>query len=155
MLFICATIAEYCNLDELATTDPSIKEKISRITDVCAAKALRCHVDHQGKLYEHLFECFLDFTRMPIQQTSPSMCLGSLFRAYPTLILRPEAMEWMDGVFVSNDTTTQARLLTIIYDFLVSERDKKQAEPKGHGKKGSKGDMQALIGNAADLSESG
>jgi cohesin loading factor subunit SCC2 len=93
---------------------------------------------------------------MPIPQMAPSLCLGSLFRAYPVLILREEATDWMDGVFASNDTTTQARLLGVIHDFLLSEADKKAGSRDGKQKKKNEGkDVDALIGNAAELSESG
>lgn len=92
---------------------------------------------------------------MPIPQASPSMCLGSLFRAYPVLILRPEAMDWMDAVFASNDTPTQAKLLTVIHDFLLSEADKKAGSGVVQKTKGKNKDMEALIGSAAELSESG
>ena len=85
---------------------------------------------------------------MPIPQAAPSICLGSLFRSDPILILRPEAMNWMDTVFATNDMETQAKLLGVMHEFLVSEAEKKAAGIKSN-------DMGALIGNASDLSESG
>jgi len=108
-----------------------------------------------------MFEAVLDFTRMPISQQAPSMCFGALFRAYPILILREEAAAWMDGVFRGHDEATQARLLTVIYDFLNSEAEKKTSKEgvgKGKSSKAVKQEgrgMDALIGNAAELSESG
>jgi len=108
-----------------------------------------------------MFEAVLQFTKMPISQQAPSMCFGALFRAYPILILREEAAEWMDDVFKGHDEATQARLLTVIYDFLNSEAEKKTIKSgAGKGKAGKavkqegRG-MDALIGNAAELSESG
>jgi cohesin loading factor subunit SCC2 len=86
------------------------------------------------------------------------MCLGSLFRAYPILILREEAMKWMDGVFASTDTATQARLLDVIHEFLLSEAEKKAGGGTGmtiKAKAMGNRDMDALIGNAPELSESG
>jgi cohesin loading factor subunit SCC2 len=108
-----------------------------------------------------MFEAVLDFARMPISQQAPSMCFGALFRAYPILILREEAAAWMDGVFRGHDEATQARLLTVIYDFLNSEAEKKTSKEgvgKGKSSKAVKQEgrgMDALIGNAAELSESG
>ena len=97
---------------------------------------------------------------MPIPQQPPSLCLGSLFRAYPSLILREEAFDWMDGVFKGNDEALQGRLLNVINDFLMSEAEKKGGEAGGGAKGRSKvkvegRGMDALIGSAAELSESG
>lgn len=99
-----------------------------------------------------MFETFLDFTKMPIPQVAPSQCIGSLFRAYPVLILRPEAMQWMEQVFSpsNNDSDTKAKLLGVIHEFLISEADK-----RNNGERARTKDMEALIGNATDLSESG
>ncbi|KAK1920549.1 sister chromatid cohesion C-terminus-domain-containing protein, partial [Papiliotrema laurentii] len=142
-VFVCASLAEHCNFDALSETDATVKNGLQRISP-------------DRPLYEHLFDACLDFTKMPIPQMAPSLCLGSLFRAYPVLILREEATDWMDGVFASNDTTTQARLLGVIHDFLLSEADKKAGSRDGKQKKKNEGkDVDALIGNAAELSESG
>lgn len=108
-----------------------------------------------------MFEAVLEFTKMPISQQAPSMCFGALFRAYPVLILREEAAAWMDGVFKGHDEATQARLLAVIHDFLNSEAEKKTV--KGGAREARAGKvvkqeargMDALIGNAAELSESG
>lgn len=68
---------------------------------------------------------FLDFSRMPINQTAPSFGLGALFRAYPRLILQEEALTWTQQVFESNDADNQARILGVIHQFLVTEIEKK------------------------------
>ena len=35
MLYITALIAEHCNLDQIALTDPSVKAELAKITSVC------------------------------------------------------------------------------------------------------------------------
>lgn len=91
---------------------------------------------------------YLDFSHYAIYQNAPSLCLGSLFHAYPALVLREEAMDWMYNVFKSDDQEGQARLFRVIYDFLISEAEKRAA-----GKVDP--DIKALIGSNPDLSESG
>ncbi|EIW73035.1 hypothetical protein TREMEDRAFT_59198 [Tremella mesenterica DSM 1558] len=134
MLYITALIAEHCNLDQVAVTNESVKTELVKITD--------------GLLYEYLFYLYLQFTHLPIPQTAPSICLGCLFHTYPALVLRDEALDWMNQVFSSPDMDNRARLLGVIHDFLSSEVEKKTA---GQGNK----DLTALIGSATDLSESG
>jgi cohesin loading factor subunit SCC2 len=99
-------------------------------------------------LHEYFFDLYLYFSQFDIYSNTPSIALGSLFQAYPSLILRDEAIVWMERVFASTDLDAQARLFKVIYDFLESEVDKKGS---GKGKK----DMAALIGTNQDLSESG
>jgi cohesin loading factor subunit SCC2 len=143
MLYITALIAEHLNLDKIAQTDDLVKSELKKIT--------------QSPLYEYLFNVYLDFARMGTPQLAPSLCLGSLFRAYPVLILQEGALEWMDGVFGGRDVDMQGRLLGVIWEFLKSEAEKKNAGVvgvKGKGGKGKKG-MDALIGDTSDLSESG
>jgi cohesin loading factor subunit SCC2 len=106
------------------------------------------YADVQLRLPEYFFDMYLDFSRYPIFQNAPSLCLGSLFHAYPALILREEATEWMDQVFKSSDYEGQAGLLKVIHDFLVSEAEKRAA-----GKVDP--DIKALIGSSQDLTESG
>lgn len=91
---------------------------------------------------------YLDFSRYPIYQNAPSLCLGSLFHAYPALVLREEATEWMNQIFKSDDFEGQARLFKVIHDFLVSEAEKRAAGKVDPG-------IKALIGNSRDLTESG
>ena len=65
----------------------------------------------------------------------------------------------MDEVFKGNDAALQGRLLTVINDFLVSEAEKKGGQAnvaKGRSKVKAEGrGMDALIGSATELSESG
>jgi cohesin loading factor subunit SCC2 len=138
MLNITALIAEHIDLDLISQTDEHVKSELAKISS--------------SPLCEYLFTLYLDFARMPIPQHAPSLCLGSLFRAYPVLILQPEAMVWMDGVFGGGDVELHSRLLRVIWDFLKSESEKKAV-----GSVGAKRlkDMEALIGNTVDLSESG
>lgn len=150
MLYITALIVEHCNFDHLAEDDDAIHREIRAITEVndstwpkTGAKA-----DVQLRLPEYFFDMYLDFSKYSIFQNAPSLCLGSLFHAYPALILREEATEWMDQVFKSNAHEGQARLLKVIHDFLVSEAEKRAA-----GKVDP--DIKALIGNSQDLTESG
>lgn len=120
----------------------------------------------QRPLFEHLFDLFLDFTQIDIPQIAPTTCLGEfkdtelrlavkahepgcLSRTYPSLVLRDETHTWMDRVFATNDYDNQARLFGVIHEFLVSE-----AKRKASGAAASK-DMDALIGSASELSESG
>lgn len=91
---------------------------------------------------------YLDFSQYQIYQNTPTLALGSLFHAYPFLIVRDEATDWMRGVFASADHESQARLLGAIHDFLKSEAEKKAA-----GK--SDQDIKALIGNKDELGQSG
>lgn len=55
----------------------------------------------------------------------------------------------MDRTFATNDFDIHARLLGVMHEFLVSE-----AKRKASGAGASK-DMDALIGSASDLTESG
>lgn len=67
-------------------------------------------------------------------------------------------MDWMDSVFATNDTTTQARLLSVIHEFLLSEAEKKAGAGGVSGVKKERNKnkgMEDLIGNAIELSESG
>lgn len=146
MLYITALIVEHCNFDLLAEDDDTIHREIRAITEVRPVD--ECVADDQLRLPEYFFDMYLDFSRYPIFQNAPSLCLGSLFHAYPALVLREEATEWMDQVFKSNDQEGQARLLKVIHDFLVSEAEKRAA-----GKVDP--DIKALIGSSQDLTESG
>lgn len=74
---------------------------------------------------------------------------GCLTRTYPSLVLRDEMHMFMDRVFASTDFDNHARLFGVMHDFLVSE-----AKRKASGAAASK-DMDALIGSASELSESG
>jgi hypothetical protein len=56
---------------------------------------------------------------------------------------------FMDRVFASTDFDNHARLFGVMHDFLLSE-----AKRKASGTEASK-DMDALIGSASELSESG
>lgn len=159
-IFICACIVEGCHLDEIAQTDSTVKAGLDKISpDVRIFDPIAPTLTPKKPLYEHLFESFLTFTKMPIPQQPPSLCLGSLFRAYPSLILREEAFDWMDDVFKGNDAALQGRLLSVINDFLMSEAEKKGGEAggaKGRSKIKAEGrGMDALIGSAVELSESG
>ena len=82
----------------------------------------------------------------PKAEIRAETCPGSLFKAYPTLILRDEAVAWQESVFAGSDAESQARLLSVIHDFLVAQGEKKQVEKKT--------DLEALMGNH-DLSEQG
>lgn len=104
---------------------------------------------------------------MPIPQAAPSFGLGSLFRGYPVLLLREEALEWTNQVFATNDMDNQARILGVIHAFLEAEVEKKTkgtskstphrsvhlADVPAPAKKNRT--MDALIGSAIDLSDSG
>lgn len=105
-------------------------------------------IDPQLRLSEYFFDLYLDLSRYSIFQNAPSVALGSLFHAYPSLILRDEAVEWMQLVFASNDLESQARLFRVIHEFLESE-----VERKASGKVDK--DITALIGNNQDFAESG
>jgi hypothetical protein len=100
------------------------------------------------QLHEYFFDLYLYFSQYTVWNNAPTLALGSLFQAYPSLILRDEVIEWMERVFVSPDMEAQASLFRVIYGFLESE-----AERKASGK--SKKDMAALIGTNQDFSESG
>jgi len=104
--------------------------------------------DSQLQLHEYFFDLYLHFSHYTIFQNAPSLALGSLFQAHPSLILRDEAVEWMNRVFDSSDLDSQARVFKVIYDFLEAE-----AERKASGKMTK--DMAALIGTNQGFSESG
>jgi hypothetical protein len=55
----------------------------------------------------------------------------------------------MDRVFASSDFDNQARLFGVMHEFLVSEAKRKLTGA------GASKDMDALIGSASELSESG
>ncbi|RSH84025.1 Sister chromatid cohesion protein 2 [Saitozyma podzolica] len=57
MLYITALIAEHCNLDQIAMENEVVKAELQKIDS-------------------HLFDIFLDFARMPIDQNAPTNCLG-------------------------------------------------------------------------------
>ncbi len=65
-----------------------------------------------------------------IPQTAPTICLGSVFRAHPRLILDDRAKVWAEGVFVSNDEENKARLFGVIHEFLISQSEKKMGASK-------------------------
>jgi len=100
------------------------------------------------QLHEYFIDLYLYFSQYTIWNNAPTLSLGSLFQAHPTLILRDEVIEWMERIFTSSDLEAQASLFKVIYAFLESE-----AERKASGK--SKKDMAALIGTNQDFSESG
>jgi cohesin loading factor subunit SCC2 len=144
MLYITALIVEHVNLDKLAVDNDDVQREIRSITEVCFTLLLLAKL--QMQLYEYFFDLYLHFSQYNIYQNAPSFALGSLFQAYPSLILRDEAVEWMEQVFASPDMDAQARLFKVIYDFLDSE-----AERKASGKASTTG----LVGASQDITESG
>ena len=48
-----------------------------------------------------------------------------MFRAYPALIIRDEASEWIGNIFASRDMDNCARVLGVIHGFLTSEVERK------------------------------
>ena len=139
MLYICALIAENCDLDLVADAQPTVADELANITDV--SQPSKTWLTLKQLLSEHLYECFLDFAHMPINQTASGICLGALFKGYPALILRDESVEWMTSVFAFADGEAHARLLSVLHDFLVSE-----GERKSRGERLT--DVTALIGHA-------
>ncbi|ORY23265.1 hypothetical protein BCR39DRAFT_549569 [Naematelia encephala] len=136
MLYITALIAEHCNLDAQAEESDSLKQDLQKITG-------------DQPLYQHLYDTFLDFTEMPISQAAPTVCLGSLFKACPDFILADKTTAWINRVFASNDPDNQARVLTVICEFLHAESDKKAMLD------GNEKTLGALIGGTADLHDAG
>lgn len=145
-LYITALIVEHVNLDKLAVDDDDVQRDIRLITEV--SPDLTNSTDFQLQLHEYFFDLYLHFSHYTIFQNAPSLALGSLFQAYPLLILRDEAVEWMQRVFNSPDLDAQARLFKVIFEFLEAE-----AERKASGKMNK--DMAALIGANQGVSESG
>ncbi|ORX35130.1 hypothetical protein BD324DRAFT_633983 [Kockovaella imperatae] len=132
-MFICSLITEFCDLDEVAKSQSTIQSGLATITDM--------------PIREYFFDAFLEYSKMPIAQKAPPICLGNIFKASPLLILRPESSDWMQKVFASSDYELHCRLLTNIKEFLVSE-----SERKATGKRET--DLTALIGHA-ESSDSG
>lgn len=144
MLYITALIVEHVNLDQLAVDNDEIQREIRSITEVRLSHTLP--VNLQLQLFEYFFDLYLHFSQYNIYQNAPSFALGSLFQAYPSLILRDEAVEWMNQVFASPDMDAQARLFKVIYDFLESEAEKKMS---------GRTNTTALVGTSQDITESG
>ncbi|WVQ72222.1 hypothetical protein IAR50_001771 [Cryptococcus sp. DSM 104548] len=134
MLYITALLMEGCDLDEIAKQDNMVDAQVRRISP--------------QPLAVYFYELYLDFASMSTPHPAPTICLGALFRSYPSLLQRPETTEWMEKTFESNDTEGQCRLLGVLHQFLSSEV-KKRANV-GTAKK----DVSLLIGNSKELQDS-
>ncbi|WVO15130.1 hypothetical protein L204_102774 [Cryptococcus depauperatus] len=133
-LYITALIVEGCNMDEIAKDDTSVGIELQKLST--------------QPIHEYLYEIYLDFTHVSSAHSTPTLCLGALFRSYPILMSRPETTSWMKTIFDSGDQDSQARLLGIINEFLISEA-KKRAEGAIVKK-----DVNLLIGSARELQDS-
>lgn len=80
--------------------------------------------------------------------SAPTICLGALFRSYPSLLQQPEIVQWMQDTFVSGDMDARARLLGVIHEFLASEVKKRMEGVD------TKKDVSLLIGNVKELQDS-
>ncbi|TYJ53043.1 hypothetical protein B9479_006320 [Cryptococcus floricola] len=134
MLYITALLVEGCNLDEIAKQDDAIDAQVRRISP--------------QPLAVYFFELYLDFASMSTPHSAPTICLGALFRAYPSLLQLPETTEWMEKTFESNDMDGQCRLLGVLHQFLSSEVKKRASA--GVANK----DVNLLIGNSKELQDS-
>ncbi|EAL23165.1 hypothetical protein CNBA5100 [Cryptococcus deneoformans B-3501A] len=134
MLYITALIAEGCNLDIVAKDDLAVDRELRKITP--------------QPISEYFSQIYLDFARMYSAQSAPTICLGALFRSYPSLLQRPEIVQWMQDTFASGDMDARARLLSVIHEFLASEV-RKRVEGVD-----TKKDVSLLIGNAKELQDS-
>ncbi|KIR30957.1 cohesin loading factor subunit SCC2 [Cryptococcus deuterogattii LA55] len=97
---------------------------------------------------EYFSLIYLDFARMHSAQSAPTICLGALFRSYPSLLQQPEIVQWMQDTFISGDMDARARLLGVIHEFLASEVRKRMEGVD------TKKDVSLLIGNAKELQDS-
>ncbi|KAG8957597.1 Sister chromatid cohesion protein 2 [Tulasnella sp. 419] len=121
-----------------------------------------------------------DFDRLrnekPASIRAPVLrCLGTLFKAQPTLMTRSTSADIMDAIFESPEEESRGRVLKIMQDFLVSESDKHTTLQRGekpntndyhqaHGKfSANQGktstkknvNMEELVGNTGGFAESG
>ncbi|KAL7420405.1 Sister chromatid cohesion protein 2 [Cryptotrichosporon argae] len=136
VMYITALIAEYGDLEAVAASDRAVRAELSKIT--------------KEPLSEYLFDLFLNFANAPGTGSAPSLCLGSLFHAHPKFAVREATIAWMRNVFTAADPDNRARLFVVIHDFLFSEAQRKNGAKRQEDK-----DVEALIGNAIDLEESG
>lgn len=134
MLYITALIAEGCNLDIVAKDDLAVYRELRKITP--------------QPISEYFSQIYLDFARMHTPHSAPTICLGALFRSYPSLLQRPEIVQWMQDTFASGDMDALARLLSVIHEFLASEVKKRMEGVD------TKKDVSLLIGNAKELQDS-
>ncbi|CAD6587723.1 MAG: Sister chromatid cohesion protein 2 [Tremellales sp. Tagirdzhanova-0007] len=134
-MYITARILEHCDLDAVASNDPNVRQELGTISD--------------RPISEYFYDMFLSHSKMPMSQVAPTTCLGCVFHAYPALILRNETSEWIGDIFAAKDMDNCARVLGVIHGFLASEVERKTSGAL------HKRNMQALIGSAAEISESG
>nr|XP_019013987.1 uncharacterized protein I206_00064 [Kwoniella pini CBS 10737]OCF52768.1 hypothetical protein I206_00064 [Kwoniella pini CBS 10737] len=144
MLYITALIVEGCRLDDIAQEDDVVDLELRKIAS--------------SPISEYFYETYLDLSKLPSFQNAATICIGSLFRSYPFLLLREETSEWMQDTFNSNNEDNRAQLLGVIHEFLASEVDKRSANPDGKNRKGrqEKQDtgVEMLRGDAKELQDS-
>ncbi|WWC90225.1 uncharacterized protein L201_005158 [Kwoniella dendrophila CBS 6074] len=141
MLYITALIAEGCKLDNIAHEDDMVDLELRKITS--------------SPISEHLYEVYLDFSKLASFQSAATVCIGSLFRTYPFLLQKDETTGWMQETFKSPNEDNRAQLLGVIHEFLASEVEKRSLGGE-KAKKGAKKDMDVnlLRGDAKELQDS-
>ncbi|KIL61369.1 hypothetical protein M378DRAFT_26115 [Amanita muscaria Koide BX008] len=144
VVLIAALLVEHCDFDRLRSEDESLAldiDSISRgsIVDLAYISLIQ--------LYEKYDNASL--------QTRLLQCLGFLFRAQPTLMIKEQSSAIMDSIITSSDPEVQGRLLKIIQEFLTSEAEKHSTAQKEKVKSNNSVNMEELVGNTDGFADSG
>ncbi|KAI0034608.1 hypothetical protein K488DRAFT_83792 [Vararia minispora EC-137] len=148
--YIVALLCENCDFDKLRAEHPDDVAELARISTESIIQRIY-------QQYLHLYARYPESN----ERGRILACLGSLFRAHPTLMTLDSSATIMDTVFSQGSEEDRTRLLRLMQDFLVSESEKHAAKEKGKEQEGNKAnatgdvDMEELIGNTDGFADSG
>ncbi|KAI5117240.1 hypothetical protein M0805_001558 [Coniferiporia weirii] len=149
LVLIVSLLGEHFDFDRLRDEHAELAEQLNSIDE--------------GPIVRHIYLCILQlydkYTDSSIRGRL-LVCLGSLFRAQPTLMTLESSATMMDAIFASQEEENRGRLLKLMQDFLVSESNKHSAQDKELARDGihwsnASVNMEELVGNTHGFAESG
>ncbi|KAL4249287.1 Sister chromatid cohesion protein [Abortiporus biennis] len=145
---IVSLLCEHCSFDGLRERSESLRADIDAVT----TEPVNAYV------YNILLRAYDKYSDVSVR-SRVLHCLGILFRAEPSLMLKEESSHIMDAIFDSPEVEARVRLLKVLQGFLTSEAEKHTAVEKdlAQGKQRTAGhvDMEELVGNTDGFAESG
>lgn len=111
-----------------------------------------------ASIHEHLFTVLTTLYNVPAaEDLRPAVLssLGYLYRAFPSLMLKPASMSILDAIFNSEDEKLRYQVLRILQDFLASQERAPAVTITSNVKVETGVKIDELVGNVEGFAASG